>query len=351
MNLKLLNPTFDVIKVVDSKGKECDRLVIRGIIDPGTYDAIQADSYQREIIFGAKVRALMHALETSVLPDVELGMRGDRYQARDNSTVYVIQSEIYVIDGQQRLNAAKTLITKKPGAQPRIGALIHVDSTVDFERERFRILNQERSKLSPNVLLRNACNDHPGLDLIFALSTTGENFILRGKVCWSQRQGKDQLVSAMRVCNATDRLHSRFTNSTSADDSRELSKSLDKKREVVGTNIMRDNIRVFFEVIDECWNLRDVKYAERQPQLKGTFLEVLGKFFSEHNVFWQDKRLVVNAKARHKLAKFAIHDPDIARLCGAGGSAKQILYGVLLDHFNSGRRTGRLGGDEQNGDC
>lgn len=350
MNLRLIKPSLDVIKVVVA-GKCEERMVIRGVIDCRTLNAIQSAEYQREVIPGFKVKALMMAARTSVLPDIELGMRGERYQVRtdDEQEVYLLQDEVFVIDGLQRVNALRQVMLENPEENPRIGVMVHVGTDFDWERERFRILNQERAKLSPNILLRNGCRDHPGVELVYNLSTQDGNFVLFRKVTWDQRQKRGELIPAMRVCHVASILHSRFVAGGRTDDIRDVAPSLDKKRETVGPNIMRENLRVFFALVDECWNIRDISYRIHAPQIKSTFLTVLADLLTQHNEFWNNNRLSVKSRIRAKLKKFSLLDPEIGRLCGAGGQAKSLLFQLLLNHINKGKRNGRLESDSDDG--
>src|SRR3989338_1264210 len=109
MNLKLMKPSIDVISIT-LLGKAEERLVIRGVVDPTTLESIQTADYQREIIPGCKVKALMEAAKTSVLPDIELGMRGESYQVKGvgDETAFFLKDEVFVIDGLQRINALRS---------------------------------------------------------------------------------------------------------------------------------------------------------------------------------------------------------------------------------------------------
>jgi hypothetical protein len=57
----------------------------------------------------------------------------------------------------------------------------------------------------------------------------------------------------------------------------------------------------------------------------------------------------VKADHKKKLSKFAITDPEVSRLCGSGGQARNILFQMLIEHFNSGKRHGRIGVEHTNG--
>lgn len=154
-------------------------------------------------------------------------------------------------------------------------------------------------------------------------------------------------MTAARVCASVAVLHSRFVDAGSrSDDMRDVPLVLDRQFETVGPNIFRANIRLFFDLIDQCWGLKNIVYRESAPQVKGTFIRVLADLFQSYDTFWRDKRLFVNAGWMKKLAKFNLQDPTVINLCGSGGKARQILFHLLLDHMNSGRRNGKLAADD-----
>jgi hypothetical protein len=79
--------------------------------------------------------------------------------------------------------------------------------------------------------------------------------------------------------------------------------------------------------------------------MRGTFLSVLAKLLSDHHDFWtgdDDKRLFVEAPLKRKIAQFPISDPEVRHLAGSSGKAREILYLMLRDHINSGKRTKHL---------
>src|SRR4029434_10944417 len=89
------------------------------------------------------------------LPDVELGMRGQRFRETKKDDEYLLQDPVFGIDGKQRIGSAIEYASLHPQAVVRSGAVIHFDTTEQWERERFHKLNATQRKVSPNVLLRN----------------------------------------------------------------------------------------------------------------------------------------------------------------------------------------------------
>ncbi len=339
MSVKLVNAVIDIFKIAADK----ETIIIRGVIDPESFGAIQVAPYQREILPGAKVKALMDALKTSTVPDIELGMRGEKHQVREGekkSESFFLQDEVFVIDGLQRISAAKKLIETDMSAKPRIGAVVHLNTSEEWEAERFRILNQERTRLNVNILLRNLQTKSPAIEMIYRLCQD-ETFVLFNRVQWSQRMVRTEITPAMVLCRTIGFLHYRFGPGRDVNPTG-LAACLDKTMEVVGRNIMRDNIRTFFEVLDECYGVKRITYPHGAVYIKGSFLFSLADLFTRHTNFWRGQRLFVEKDLRLKIAKFPINDPEVVRLSSSSGKAKDILYQLILDHVNSGKRTRRL---------
>lgn len=88
-----------------------------------------------------------------------------------------------------------------------------------------------------------------------------------------------------------------------------------------------------------------IEYRHSATQTKAIFLWSIAKMFAEHDVFWSGPErhdLFVDADDRRKLAKFPVTDPTVINLAGSAGKARNMLYQMLVDHMNSGRRTQRL---------
>lgn len=339
MSVRLDNATIDIFKV-----GEQDTIIIRGVIDPESLRLIQVAPYQREILPGAKVKMLMNALRTSTVPDVELGMRGEKYQVRevDRHDAFYLQNDVFVIDGLQRISAAKKLIDLDPTAKPRIGAVVHLSTTEEWEAERFRILNQDRTRLNVNVLIRNLRTQSPAIDMVYKL-VQDETFVLCNRVQWSQRMSRTEILSAATLCQTVGFLHSRFGGGGRQNSNpQEMGAGLSRLMEIVGRTTMRDNVKTFFEILDECYGVKRIVFHQSAPYIRRTFLVTLADLFTRHTNFWRGQRLFVERDLRTKISKFPMTDPEIMRLCSSSGTAGSILYQLLLQHVNSGKRTRKL---------
>ena len=341
MSIKLTHAALDVFKLGIATEST---MIIRGVIDPSSIQEIRVDSYQREILSNAKIQALAKAIETSSVPDIELGMRGERTRNEKREAdgeVYFLQDSTFVIDGLQRISAAKLLMQMKPGFLPRIGAVVHLNTSFDWERERFRILNQERSKLCVNVLLRNMAKDNEAIDMLHKLCMNDDSFVLHNRVSWQQNMLRTQIMSAFLLCKVAGMLHTRFGpgKSTNFDN---LAGSINTTMEKVGRTTMRDNVKTFFELLDECYGVRRIVFTQGATYIRHGFLLAFTDVLARYSNFWRGNRLFVDRDLRAKIAKFPVNDPEVSRLATSSGKARDILYQLILDHINSGKRTRRL---------
>lgn len=323
---------------LDEDGTE---IILRGVLVPETLDLLRVDVYQRERLPIAKLLELTEAFQHGSVPDIDLGMRGGNYTERDG--VYILRDPVYIIDGLQRQTAA--LAALKSNTHPRLGATVHFNTTMEWERRRFRILNVAQTKLSPNVLLRNMYQEgSPSLEMLYHL-TLDSSFPLSRRVNWDQRQHKEHLISALALVKSIGHLHACFQPGLRDTGHSGLVAHMDKLVARMGHTLLRANCMLYWQLIDELWGVRNIEIKQLAAQVKLTFLGAFGQLLANHTDFWEDMRLLMSRDLRAKLAKFPIHDPSVLGLCGAGGisgGARKMLYQMLLEHVNSGKRTRRL---------
>ena len=323
---------------------EGGKIVLRGTIDLASVHLLQVDDYQREALPLTALSSILDALKKGErLPDIELGMRGQRYKEVEDG-VFRLYDPVFIVDGQQRVNGVGHHYGTNPDAVIHLGVTIYFDTDASWERERFRVLNTLRQKVSPNVLLRNKRDECKVIAMLYGLSHNDKQFMLHDRVTWSQRARKGELVSARLLAIVIGRLHSHRAP-TKRLQIEEMVCGFKKAEEMIGVQIMRENTKAFFELIDECWGVRRVQYREGASYMKGNFLTTLAQLISDHTDFWKDpdeKRLFVEASLRRKLAQFPIHDPAVVQLASSGGKSRDMLYMMIRDHINSGKRTRRL---------
>ncbi|MDP3793851.1 MAG: hypothetical protein Q8R07_03810 [Candidatus Uhrbacteria bacterium] len=314
-------------------------IVLRGVLDTDSFKLLQVASYQREVMPYSRISELVAALKSSKVPDIELGMRGGDYHEREG--IFYLQNDIYIIDGLQRVSAGMQMLMEGGEQKPRLGATIHFNTSEEWERERFKVLNVSRTKVSPNVLLRNLCPEIEAIALLHTMSTKDPGFILHSRVSWDQRIQRTQIISALTLLKVTGMLHAHIGPGRGGD-YHELAEGSQKIFDRVGRNTFRDNVKTFFEIVDECWGVRAIAFKEGATYMRATFLGSLARLFSSHLNFWRDRKFVVEKDLRRKLSTFPVSDPTVRQLSGASGQARSMLLTMMIQHINSGKRTHRL---------
>ena len=329
------------IKVVngalDTAGSD---VVLRGVLDPQSLKLIKVDDYQREVLPITSLSSLVKAFanKASKVPDVTLGARGGNFTEREGA--FYLQDDVYVADGLQRISAAMHSMRSNANLAPHLGAVVYFNTSRASEMELFRILNVRRLKLSPNVLVRNMRESNAAVNVLYGL-TFDRSWILYDRVCWTQRMRRNELITAVTLLKVVGSLHSTFGPglSTGVED---LSAAVAKTMDSVGRAAMRENVRTFFDAIDEAWGVRSVSFKEGAVYLRNTFLYSLSLVLAHHQNFWKGSKLYIPLDLRKKLSTFPVADPSVQGLAGAHGSARMMLYQLLVNHLNSGRRVGRL---------
>lgn len=331
------------IKFIHAALDEVDgrEIILRGTVSPDSLTRLKVDTYQRETLPLTHIKQLVRAFEEgSSVPDIVLGMRGGDFTEREG--VFYLKDDVYIIDGLQRTQAAIQYMHDRGGV-PRLGAAVHFGTDFEWERKLFQILNGGlRVKLSPNVLLRNEKHDHEVIEVLHALTTTDKTCVMRDRVCWKQRMDRQHLISAMTFLKVATMLHSHVALGGRCQALDELIKAAEKMSEKVGIATFGANIRAFFALIDECWGITSVHFKEGAAYMRLTFLVTLASLFSRHVDFWRGDKLTVDADLRRKVKGFPLTDPNVRNLTAASGKARYMLYQLLLDHVNSGKRTKRL---------
>ena len=332
--IRIINPSIDDYE---------NTVVIRGVVDNDSLQDLKIDFYQRELLPSKSRRQIANGLIAGDrLPDIVLGMRGDTFEMPSHTSL-LLCAPVYIIDGRQRRDTIleySANLTKNP----RLGAVIHLNTTPDWERQEFHKLNQFQSKVSPNILLRNNKEDHAAVATLYGLTTADKNFVMYGLVSWQQNMLKGQLITASTLLVVMLMLHGHLNGFPSTGLARTVPAS-DKLISRVGLPIFRENVKAFFSLLDECWGIKRVTFRGGAPWLRQTMMVVIARLLSNHQIFWKqpdDKRLVIPYLLKNKLSKFPMNDPEIVRLASTSGAGRLTLYLHLLNHMNSGKRTGKL---------
>ena len=330
------------VKIIKADLDEDDRgIIVTGFVAPESLGLLKADAYQREELSDTKISELMKALCESRVPTVELGMRGDEnlVDMHDDSTFF-LNAPVCIADGLQRVTAALRLLGMDPMSNPRIQATIHLNTTFDWERKRFEVLNLGQTRVNGNVTLRNLRYDVEVVELLHKLSQS-RSFVLRGRVGWEQNMKRGQLISALTFAKTVGRLHSHMGPGLS-NSSGDLARGLQKIMDNAGKLALQTNVKTFFDAVNSCWGIEQVAFKNTAIQLKSGFLMALAKMFSDHTNFWDGSKLVIDRQALQKLGQFPMRDTTIVGLSNQGGKSTEYLSQLLADHVNKGRRTNKL---------
>jgi hypothetical protein len=311
------------------------QIVLRGVIDKDSLQDLRVGEYQREALPVSRLNKMWRALKDGEsLPDIELGMRGQNFRSKGDE--FWLDDHVFIIDGQQRRNAAVHILSVVPELEVRIGCMIHFNTTPEWERDRFKIVNLDRSRVSPNVILRNMRHHSVSILTLYGLSTNDPDFTLHGRVCWKQTMSIDELLGARVFAIAIGRLHS-HRSSAWRNALEDMVVSLDKQANFVRLEQWRDNTKYLFDFIDDIWGIRKVVYRDLCLQLRSTFLFCLVMVLSKHRNFWRDyNELVINEYWRKRFRSFPLHDPGIQMLLsgtGGGGWGSSGTTGLLQDRL------------------
>lgn len=341
--VRLINAAIDE----DGEGN----IIFRGVLDPGylhllnVHLAVQG-GYQREELSPLEIERKANSfLAGEAFPDIVLGMRGQRFQDEPDGATRLLDP-LFIIDGQQRRAGALKAIQMRLGFQPRLGATVYVNTTPESEAAFFVKLNTLGKRVTPGVLLQIAAQKSPPLETLLLL-TKDRSFALGDRVRWDQNKTQNHLLPALTYVKTVISLHRHVSASVGNSKSHidDYVSSVNKISTGIGTSALRDNTRVFFEVIDHAWKLRKLTAKDASaPQLRYNFLMALSAVFSRNLNFWDDegKELFVKVDDVRKLATFDT-TTDLVRSCTSGGSqAQRHLITLLEAHLNSGRRSGRL---------
>lgn len=315
-------------------------IVLIGRIDASTLRFLKVDDgYQRSLSNRVDIWEALRA--GKIPPAIDIGVRGQDFVS--DGADYIIRSPAFMIDGQQRIGTAQNMLEQFPEMQLRLFAMCHFNTNEEWESERFDDLNKNIVKVSGSQHLRNSRGKNVAVLTLYGLCENAPDFALYKRVCWGQNMQRGDLMTAINLAKVAMQLHSHLgVLSTGKSDA--VAAAILRGAIKVGLHSFRQNIHTFFSVLNECWPVKGIEYRNSATQIKSGFLGELARVLSRHRDFWDQsgKLLFISADDRRKLAKFPINDPQVASLAGSAGKARSLLYQLMVNHLNSGRRTNRL---------
>jgi hypothetical protein len=318
--------------------------ILRGVIYPQDLGKLKIDkSYQREFLSSSVRREITKALDAKRrLPDLELAMRGENCDFDQVAKeILRLHDPVYIVDGQQRRGTLLEYIERYPRADIRQGVIVHFNSSLEWESERFEALNTRRTKVASAVIIRNMRNKNEAIATMYGLSMSDRNFALYDRVCWQQAPCAGHLINAVAFLACSVTLHSHL-GPARASNLKFRATGADRIAARIGLPMFRQNLMTFWDAIDGIWGVRNLQ-RRGAVHMKTGFLSALIDVMWRHLDFWNnDVELVIPSHIKSKLKLFNINDIEVVRLAGAAGMARVSLEHLLLRWINSGRRTHHL---------
>jgi hypothetical protein len=309
-----------------------DEDVLRGTLDQQSISNLLIDPfYQRMEGFSQQEIAEIAEMyfRHEKVTDVILGMRGDRFRQQGHD--FWLQDKVFTMDGVQRLYAVKVALHSRPNLVIRLGAKVFFNTNQSIEKEKFRGINANQKRTSASLLVRNERDKSPASKLLFEINRDPA-FALKDRIGWDQVLGPGQVLTGFCLARVTGALHGHKGAKAYGKHDAMLA-TLDRAARKITPQVMYDNLIKFFDVIDDCWTIRDDK---RSPVLNQSFLLILARLFSSYDVFWDAEEFYIAAKYQKKLAQFdhASIQTKVKLLQANNVDAKDVLFEVLRNRLN-----------------
>lgn len=333
----LLNAGTDGVRITNPSLEDTPEYetILRGGLDIASLPLLKIDKYyQRELLSPAINRRIQQAIVMGAdLPDITLGMRGDRFTV-DTTGAIILLDKVYVVDGQQRVGMIQRHLQSFPADSVRIGAKVHFNTTVEREEVKFTALNLFRTNMSTNVALANERHRHDLVAALYGLVMSQQNFVMCHRVCWQQQKTGPQLISASAYLVAAMRLHAHLAPTRGGNGASRLAAAADNLQRATSIQVVRENIATFWNLIDDSWGIADLESKRSAPHMQAGFLRTIAAVFSEHVDFWDGHHFMVPADIRKRLRALKLQDPSLAYLCGSSGAGLNQLRYVIIEQLN-----------------
>ena len=274
---------------------------VRGWIPIPNLEFTHIDSYQREAPPDPVLQDMVQTLLLGDrLPDAELNMRGSSIEQVEPGT-YRLYDPVVIVDGQRRKLAHQLAFQRNPEMDLRYGAFVHINKSIEWERDWFESLNRKQDPVKPQVLLRSRAQQegYAALTQVYALSENDKTWAMYRRIQWTQDRVKirSELINAWTLCKLILRLHGHKVLLRG----NQLPQVLDALKECeteLGINTFRSNIRTFFEAIDKAWGIGNITPNTGAPFFRNASLLMLTRHVSQHHNYWRgpdEKQLEISA--------------------------------------------------------
>jgi len=291
--------------------------IIRGSLPsryiPESQGVLIIPPYQRmEMTAGDKAAELQAALAPNGVgspSDLLACMRGTDFKPVGQGEVILHTDGLYVLDGHQRIAAARARLEAGQKLQP-IGFKIILGMTAEVEVELFKLHNLYQTNVSSDVHLRNS-DTNPTIRELHAFATTTDGF---PTVRWDQQKVPGEKLKARMLFETLTVLHG-FSPGRPIE---QIMLDLEDVGKRHGTTLVVQNVHTFFKVLEVIFGERPndrrndasqfPRIMYRQPLLCG-----LAKLFGKYAQFWDKKnpnKLSVSKTDIEKLRGIKAKDLD-----------------------------------------
>jgi hypothetical protein len=309
--LRLLNATMAIAP--------SGRKIIRGYLGPDSLE-IPTDDYQRGQVQPILLSTYRDALASGEVEEICVGSRGTRTRI-NGEQLLILGDDTFLVDGRRRVNAAQKVRDEE--GDVFLPVVVYLGTTYEWERQRFKTLNADRIKVSPNVLIRNARGVNKGIGALYKYSEGDNRAPLYRRVRWTQSGRKTDLMTALLLLRVVNALHTPFGGvlGTAADD---LETGLEKLVDYTSVNTFLANVNTFFELINSSWGLRDVNSTKNAYFLRASFLLSLCRVLTRHANFWNGNLLVIPDELRSKFGEIKLDAVQREQIGSVGRAMKGL---------------------------
>jgi hypothetical protein len=273
--------------------------LIRGYIKPQDLKNLDVQTIWKEGKFTGYQRAplsftkrhYLHKLFASKTPLTEMVAATDGVEFNREGDIFTINSQVCVIDGQQRGECAKEILEKNANYFQDLyfPYQIRLGYNLDKQRRLFLELNMSRARIEADTKIANMIDESIVLKSIFLLTEDDKNsdWPLYQKIGWGR--GGPYAITTSAFVNVTSFLHGVFLKGTNP----ELPKRLDGILSKFTIEDVVENTKLFWENM-AIWRMTR-EFIKEQRNLwyfRSSTVEGIAKFIQSNNDFWDNERLV-----------------------------------------------------------
>lgn len=289
MAKKMIPSSIRIVEAAVGTGRIQGRTaaVMRGKIPSDFFSALTIPDYQRQVMEDRKADEIYEALGpegTGVPDDILVCVRHDNYDAQGaNEFVIPLTGDIVILDGHQRYAAAMERLAQGQKTDD-FGIKIFFGTTVEEEILTFYQLNRKQTKVSTQVLLRNF-GTNAAIEALIELEASDPSF---PRIQWNQRKKAGEVITAHMLYEIAAILHGRPRGG----EIENLLEWLDDVTDLVGTEILVENVRTFFKIVQKCFGEGKKEHGEivandkKKYMYRLPLLLALARVFAWHENFW-----------------------------------------------------------------